>query len=301
VKTISSLRRFRSLLAISALACPMLASSSHAALIAYDSFDTYTPGADLNGNNGGTGFTSAWSANTIVDVVNGGLSYNAGNVQVNGGSNAVSINGALAGPTDNTFSRAFTGQSSTVYVSFLFQPVVNGGLGQDDFFQFMLNDDTDSENSGTIGMRNQSGTIGNDGYFVRIRDNTADLGNPEAGVLSVLGRTDFLIGKFSVSGANGANFDKFDLFINPTSNTEGAPNATLTGNSVNALIDFFTLRTAFLDTLDAYRFDELRIGTAFADVVPIIPEVAPIVPEPATMTLAGLGLLALASRRKRMA
>lgn len=267
----------------------MVATSANAALVAYDSFD-YAVG-DLNGNNGGTGFTAAWSANAIVDVVNGSLSYQAGNIGVSGGTKTAQVTGAIAGPLDNAASRAFTGQSDTVYVSFLFRPLVNGGAAEDDFLQFMLNDDTDQENSGSIGMRNITGTTGNDGYFGRIRDGSAET-NAEAtpNVLSVVGRTDVLIAKFSKVAS--ANYNRLDLFVNPTSSIEGAPVATVSRDSGMGLADVFSLRLAFLDTGDAYQFDELRIGTTFADVITTIPE-------PATMSLGVMGLLALAARRRK--
>jgi len=276
-------------------AAAMLCAAGASALavpVAYDGFDY--PVGNLAGNSGGTGWTGAWAADPAVDVVtNANLIYSSGNVVVVGGPNAAQVTGLVGNPTplDNAASRPFTGQTGPVYMSLLFQPVVNGGTGQDDFFQFMLNDDTDAENSGAIGMRNQTGTAGNDGYFTRIRNNSAD-SNAEAApnVTSLVGRTDFLVGKFS-KVAN-TDYNRFDLFVNPTSNVEGVPSASLTFDSDMSMIDFFSLRLAFIDTGDAYRFDELRIGTEFADVVTILPE-------PATAALGVLGAMMLGLRRRR--
>lgn len=257
------------------LAVWILPAFSEAAPIAHDSFESYTVGASLNGANGGTGFTGAWSSNAAVRVVSASLSYQAGIVSVNGGNQAIQVNGALGNPSplDNVFSRAFTGLSGDVYFSMLFRPVVNGGANQDDFFQFMLNDDTDAENSGAIGMRNSTGTGGNDGYFARIRNSSADF-NAEAtpNVLSVEGRTDFLVGRFSTNG--GGTFQRFDLWVNPNSNLMTAPDATLIANSGTSLIDFITLRVAFLDSGDQYQIDAITIGTQFSDVVNVVPEPA---------------------------
>jgi hypothetical protein len=271
----------------------VMASASQAVVVAYDGFEGYVAGLDLAGNSGGTGWTSNWAGNSQVDVVAAALSYSNGAVTINGGARAVQINGALGtgSPLDNLINRSFAGQSGDLYMSLLFRPVSNGGATSDDFLTWVLNDDTDIENSGQLGMRNSPGTTGNDGYFGRIRNSSTDSTSVEAGILSVANRTDLVVAKFSKVAS--ANYNTLDIFINPSTLSEPAPSASVTFDSANSLVDFFTMRVAFIDAGNTYQFDELRIATTYLESLGGIP-----IPEPAGALLGMLGAAALALRRR---
>jgi len=253
-----------------------LTSAARADLIAADSFNDKTVGA-LNGQGGGTG---AWTGNYAslsgVTVVAGGLNYSAGQVNIAGGSQALRITGPAAA-TDQMFTRGFATQTGPLYFSLLFRP----GLTPDtsttdgDFVQFLLNDDMDEANAGSIGMGR---TDTNNPFFSRIGLSGGGGDTDLSGVLAQDATTYFLVGRFTQSGVNGIEYDTMSLWVNPNSLTETSPLVTSFFDSNSASLSFLTLRTAGLVS-DFYLVDEFRLGTSFDAVV---------VPEPSTWLSCGL-------------
>lgn len=80
-----------------------------------------------------------------------------------------------------------------------------------------------------------------------------------------------------------------EFFLNPTSLTEPAPTVTDVESAGFDSFSYFTIRALGIEADDRYFFDELRIGTSFADVV---------IPEPSSALL-GLGAFGLAALRRR--
>ena len=61
---------------------------------AADDFESYALGPFVTGSNGGTGWTSSWTVTPgsySIDVVTASLSYNAIEVDVDGGSQAIQV------------------------------------------------------------------------------------------------------------------------------------------------------------------------------------------------------------------
>lgn len=281
------------LLPAAALVSMICASpAARAALIAYDGFESYSIGG-LSGGNAGTGTTgasgetgwsAAWNAVSGINVASASLSYSNGTVVVNGGNQVAQIDGA----TNNTDAadRAFTSQTGTLYFSFLFSSTT-GSLSTDDFIHFMLNNDTVNTNSGGIGKLTTTDlTLG-------ARIGTTNGGTTTSSSTSMVdGATYFLVGK--ISKVSSSNYNQIDLYINPSSNIEpGTTSATSSASGGFSSIPVFSLRTFNLDVGDAYRFDELRVGTTFADVVPTS------VPEPSAVTLLCGGVAMFLNRRRR--
>jgi hypothetical protein len=250
---------------------------AEAALVAYEGFESYTASTALSGDSGGTGWTANWAAIAGVNVKAATLSYSNGSVVVSGGS----LSGGVDDATNATSaaSRSVTAQTGTLYMSLLM--AMPAGLSTDDFVHFMFNDDTVNTNSGgfgkisttTIKLGARIGT-GNGGTTT---DSTVDLTGTD---------TFFLVGK--ISKVASATYNRLDLYINPSSLTEPVTaDAVRSADSTISTISFFSLRTANLDAADRVQFDELRLGTTFADVVP----------EPATGVLMMLGAMLLGSRR----
>jgi hypothetical protein len=106
-----------------------------------------------------------------------------------------------------------------------------------------------------------------------------------------------------VDGTGNASNDSFELFLNPTLATAptGVADYRLQGGFMlvggsHSSFGFDRTRTFFNLSDNSVLFDEFRLGDTFADVTP-----AAAVPEPATATLAMLGLGGLMVRRRRTA
>lgn len=280
------------------LACTLLGvgfltgtTRTHAALLAYDGFG-YSAG-NVNGQNGGTGWSTAWASSTspaFANVVTGTpLSYTGGTISVTGSGSALSITGGGDGALNRPFVGANTGNE--VYFSFLFQAVAGSG---NEFFHFYLSDDADRNNSGGIG---DFYTAANDASFGgRINNGTTDTTSVSNVSLAYgTGTTYFLVGRISTDGSSGGTadiMDRVELWINPTSVSLGTPDAVVnasTGLTI-ADLDFFSSRTVNFADSDQILIDELRIGT-FTSVLPV--------PEPSAGLLLLLGGWSLFALRRK--
>jgi len=250
---------------------------AHAALVAYDGFETENIAA-LGGQSGGTGWSAGtWSAVSGVNVQAASLSYTGGAVSVNGGSQTA----AILNDTNNNsaVSRSFPSQTGTVYFSFLF--AAPAGLEETDFLSFQLNNDTNELSSAAIGMRNNMGNP----FFTRLSTSGSATGTTVNSSINTDSlATFFLVGKLTKSATN---YDRIDLFVNPTALTEPvSADATSSADSGIGTVSVFNIRSVNLDASDLYRFDEVRIGTSYADVVTAVPE-------PSSLILVGCGLAGL--------
>ncbi|MBI1368692.1 MAG: hypothetical protein GC162_08580 [Planctomycetes bacterium] len=259
-----------------ALALAVIATPAHAA---YDGFETYTSGASLNGQNGGVGWTSAWttSATTTQSVM-----LDDPNGRVDGGAQAARVTGATADIV--AMRRDFTAMTGTVYLSVL---ITVHGFDNGDFLALTLSDGAVSNDPQTlsIGYRNNP----NNPLFARVGDsgsgntiNSLTLGSNDV--------TFFLIGKFSLDGSN--QYGHTDLFINPTNPyLEGTPDASATSTQPSITkMTRFSLRAFNLEAGDTITVDEIRITDNYAEAFGV--------PTPAALP-AGLALLAMLPRRRR--
>lgn len=272
-----------------------MAAPVHAALLGYDGFETYTTGETLAGKSGGLGFTAAWASNTQPVVTSASLSYTNGQLALDGGDQAVKVNGP--GETmvvDNIANRPFTTQNGPVYWSLLFR--VDNATGDNDFIQFILSNDADHDNSGSYGYRRKADPTTTQGFFARVRSTSDQTYNTSH--FATTGQTYFLVGKFFPVGATYA---QVDLWVNPTTATEPAGpgdywlHASTQKDSLTANLGYFLIRTAFYESNQSFTFDELRIGTSYADVVTVVPEPSTLATLVPAVMLAGL----VALRRRR--
>ena len=97
----------------------------------------------------------------------------------------------------------------------------------------------------------------------------------------------------AAGGTGGTNYDRVDLFVNPTSLDEpGTASATAAFDSGLSTVDDLLIRTVGLDGGDFYVIDNLRIATTFSEAI--------VVPEPsaaAALALAAAGRLTARRRR----
>ena len=260
-------------IAMAALGAGLLAPSAFAALAVYEPFN-YTSAANLTTQNGGTGFSGAWTGATTATINASGLSYSL--------SPAVGLAGTTAAGTavanSRTLTTALGANATTTYFSFLIRPDnVNTARNAEFGVIGAANLWVGKSFSGTDNTHYilESGTAGS-GTGLQATTTTASSGTT---VLLVL-RADFASGN-----------DTFKLYVNPTTSVEpGSAAATLTG------IDLGTSITSlqFNGNL-GFTFDELKVSTTYADVVP----------EPGTwgsvFALAGIGCIAWLRNRSRIA
>ncbi len=270
----------------------------HAVIIASESFNT--PGA-LAGSVGGVGWAGAWTqstddVNTNSTIVSGANLTAAGQM---GGAGAAEV-GAVTGTGATTqeiaarpFAAALTG---TVYVGVLLKTTSGAwGAASNNTLSFFLSNGTTNTGALNFGIRGSTADLG---MFMG-RSGTAAplLANTIAGS-TVSPNTDYyLVAKISQTGAGvAADWDKIDIWLNPVGSTELAAQASLTTAADGGLttLTHFLARSSVLDrasgTEDIIRWDELKIGSAWSDVVAV--------PEPSISLLAGLALLGLTRRRR---
>lgn len=242
-------------------AIAMAASAARGNLITYEGFN-YSPGA-LAGDNGGSGWTNAWSVSgTSGTVSSTGMTYTDGSgkmLPVTGGSANVNSQGDFRTPSS-------TPNSGTLYISFIAQvPTASGS-----YFG--------------LSLFNSASEV----LFLGAPNADADWGiDPKAGTV-VTGTTSITNSTFLVYevqfGASSSTISEYD---NPSLTAQPGPaNATTTTTDLTTASGWTQIR---VQSGENANIDEIRIGTAYADVVP----------EPAALGLFGCFGLGLAMRRRR--
>lgn len=251
------------------------AGRAAAALVAWDEFESYSAGADLNGTAGGEGWSGAWSAAPGQVSVAGGVMTGLGQ----------SLAIATSGTNDNLLERAFPAQTGTLYVGLHLRTT---GWGATNFLQVCLNDEAGAtfNTSMSGGVRNVAGNP----YFARVGASSYSTNSTTAFHQDGAIETMVLRLSKSVPGA-GSPYDRTDVFVNRA--TEAIADATYTGNTFGgAVLSRLHLRTYTIDAGDRIYIDVLHIATDYAAAL------AP-VPEPGCGGLIAGALAALVRRRSR--
>lgn len=267
----------KSFLALTALlACAPL---THATILLQENFDSRNLG-DLNGQNG-------WTANTALQVTTGGLSYTGGNLSVSGGTQHSEWTNANV---EALGSKAFTSQSGEVWFSLTINVTATTTTSR---FFFSVNDDTDLANSGYIGQINTGSQALLTGY--RAGSTQYVSGNAALPQNTTL----FIVGRYSKDGNHATEYDKMEMWVNPTSTSLGvvftAAHATA-GSGISSGINTFLISALTSSGTGAtVLWDNLLVGTTQADVLDVYA-----IPEPSTYAaLGGLAALGLATLRRR--
>lgn len=280
-------RRFGCWILLGAALLAFASRSAKAALLGYDGFEAYTAGESLNGKTGGTGFAGAWESDeaTVVAVIDKQLSYQQGDLLIDGGDRAVAVYGiGETSVNDNVANRPIATQTAPVYWSLLFYS--DNAVDTNDFIQFILSDDNDHHNAASIGHRVNT----NNGFFARIRDNTSDT-HTTSGPAAEAGQTYFLVGRFSPVGST---YQKMEVWVNPNTATQPDDPSdylaylSVEKNSLANTLGHFLIRQAHYTSEESIIFDELRIGTSYEDVVTLVPE-------PGSLTVWAIGMASLAA------
>jgi len=233
-------------------------------LIAWDDFESYSPGG-LNNGAGGDGWSGNWSAAAAASVVASGIPARGQSMQI-------------LPPSGNSLAeRSFPQQTGDVYVG---MELHTANIGSSNFLQVYVNASSgESWDSGVSGgIRNTSANP----YFARI-DGWENSTNSST-AFHVNDQMGLLVLRFSRSGSK---YERTDVFVDQP--TEGAPDAThTTGDSGTSGLSRIHFRTYGLDADDLILIDSLRIATDYAHAVP----------GPLPVALLLLGAPALARRRR---
>ena len=210
-----------------------------ASVLAYESF---TPGFPVYAG-GGTGFeTAAWAGagNTLsaTSLCRIGL-------QTKGGSLLSESNGGISRNLTAPLGVAGT----TVYISFLIQPQSDlSGFGYSGLF---------------VGSATSTlfiGKPGNGATGLYVMESFGGAGQVASNVPVVPGSTTLLVLKAEFTAAN----EKFTLYANPVPGAAEPPNGV-----VKTDLDVGTVQGLSLYSIGhTFAFDEIRVGTTYADVVP---------------------------------
>jgi hypothetical protein len=259
-------------LAVIGVGCLFLQSAS--AQLFYDPFN-YTEGTTLNNAAPAWAFggTSGGGSGLITSAA--ALSYTG-----LAPSSALGVSFGATTSGNRTRGVSFTTASSgTLYASFLLDvtatPTGNRQLA------FLAGDSTASANANVNGIFLNSSMqlgIGKSSSTTPAVTTTGTLG---------LNTTYLVVVGYTFNGTG----NEFDLWLNPTDLGGSTPTADISstaGTDMASLSYFFLQQRNNTSSLGAaFYFDELRIGTTWADVTPTG------VPEPSTFVLGGLGMLGL--------
>ena len=246
------------------------ATCAHAVVLVSESF-AY-PTNQLNGNNGGLGFSGAWQASGHFQVAYGNLSIP--NYAGTGNSMQFSSSYYTSLEARRNLTTTYGASNSDLWASFLLRvDILNAYAG--------LNFATSGQTFGGLfvgilggpnGMGPPASTWG--------MDTAGGTGTVMSNVPVVYGRTNLLVVHMTTV-ASGA--DRFDLYVNPPVNLPSSPDATKT-------ISNWSFNKISIGTDNGTGvFDEIRLGTTYADVRPV--------PEPSCIVLVVVGGVFLLIRR----
>jgi hypothetical protein len=255
----TNLQLVRVLVCIGCAISPIFTTSTaHAVLTAYEPFNYADVGGDLNGQSGGgsSGFSDAWSGNTSFNVGSGSLLSPVTPFLTSGNSET-----AVAFGSNREIMRSLASplgtEGTTRYLSFLMRP--EGILHQgafDGWFGLSLRGSTNV---------NVVMTSFGDKYTLEVGGTAS-----ATAINAVVGQTVLFVLRMDFT----EGVDPVRLYLNPQ---PGAPEPGL-ANASQINLDVSLINQIFLTGPGAYSFDELRIGTTYADVTPV--------PEPSTLCTA---------------
>ena len=264
--------------ALAMLASGLAAQSARASRLVYEPFN-YTSGSVLKGQTAtGTGLTGTWSGSNYT-VSAGSLSE--GNLATADNSVTMPANGGFYTVAASLASSVTATSGNPVWASFLLQTpsVASGGFSGTSYGGLNLV----STGNPFFGISYSSGTSGQ--QFVVQKEGGGGPNGFASSPVPAAGSTYLLVMEDIV---NSSGPDTLNLWVNPTAGAASppvTPDATV-GLTVGSITGIQ------LVTSGNYSFDEVRIGTTYADVTPAVPE-------PATLGLVAIGAIGLLLLKRR--
>lgn len=263
------MRRFplaRQALATAAIAACSLSAHAGLVSVATDSFG-YSNGA-LAGQAGGSGWTSAWASRGGAPTVDGSALLFTNN-------NA------------NAAYRSVATTSGDIVVQFTL--TVSGSPQNNDFLGLWFDNESTSDHTDVpnIGLKGNCGTGCGSGLDIFARTT----GTEGSFTTPIVANVEYTVFGLLQKTGSASSYNRFSVWVNPTSDEmQSFTGADAVATGLSGLTSFNTIgfRTANLSDNLTVRIDNLSVSA---------------VPEPASVLLAGLGLLAAgaASRRRRSA
>ena len=257
-----------------------------AQLVCYEGFGDYAAGAQVEssggtGLNAGLGWGGAYDVfdtiRSLVKIENRSSSpvnYSSGEITIAGGNRALrfydSANGtyAVQRPLGAVFDAT---AGDTLWFSILFRTATGGAspLANQDFFQVGF-DNNPAASSGnpriSIGANTLSTTTFPSDYHFFVRSTTAVEASVFHTGLPIAAATTYLL--VGCIKPNSGVYDTVSLFVNPSAlENPGPPSATITLPSGLTSLSHAFIRTAYLDSGDAYVLDEWHIARDYGSVV----------------------------------
>jgi hypothetical protein len=271
------------IIATLAIVCSFVnTKTTSAAIEVYEGFDyEVTPPFELAGNNGGTGFSTAWESGGFNAGISSNYLLEPGSLIYPGLATSgnyvtsAAVDG-IAGIT-RELSTPLGAANTTRYISFLLRPEGNVGGG---FFGLVLEDVNEPE---LFVGKPGGGNL--DDYVAENRGGALQV---TTGAAATVGETTLIVIKAEFTSAGN---DIFTVYVNPTVGGPEPIMGTVKNDANVGIVSGLTIYSS-----DAFSIDEIRIGTTFGDVTPG----TPVVPEPTSIAIAmGLvGAFVLIRRRK---
>jgi len=283
-----------SLVGLAAAVLLVTPSVGSAGILASEGFD-YNTGA-LTGNSGGAGWAGAWTAPgsvvraDVVDTTANPLSFTqSGGAPIDGGTRALEV--ALTGSQSSQLCGVrtlATPLAETFYAGYLVRYAGSGSwAGANNTFTLHLGTNSTSTTTLNFGLR---GGAANE-FVIRYGTGAPVSGASTGGDL-VNGTTYYLVARVNW---DGSAFTSANMWLNPSLSDDvdtptGDASLTLATPFANPITHIF-FREAVLDADDVLQADEIKIGTAWSDVLPV--------PEPSSMALLMLGVAGILALRRQ--
>ena len=281
-------------LILSTLGIAAIAVSANAQVI-YDGFD-YTPGSNnLNGQNGGSGFSAAWSDASTTD-----------NISVTAGSLVPSATMRAGYSTSGNKTASPTGAGANLDFTATRQMTtsINLDATSTTYFSFLvLGDWTTVGNSRgfNVGFTSSATGLSTNAVTVKKAFNTTNLFAAVAGTETGTGisggindnQVTFVVGKLdTTNGADTLSLISYAGGTETVAATETWDISNVALGSLTGSLSHFVFTGRVNDTGMFYNFDEIRVGSSWDAVT---------VPEPTTWALLAGSLTALVVFRRRRA